>query len=229
MMRLVSFFVWLTWTCIPAQAQPVFVLDDDGAFGVPLVSQPRDTETGMPEHLPSREVTAPPETRSVRAVEAPTVEQQGVEVPGETLREVEGVPLEQEVVVPLPPADPIPPTEAEEIQPGTVFHIGGTHFATGSHELSASAWAGLRRIADALARMPERTIRIEGHTDDRGEHAMNQILSEDRAGSVADALASLGIERERMVVEGFGETRPERSNATPDGRAYNRRVDVVFE
>ena len=66
---------------------------------------------------------------------------------------------------------------------------------------------------------------IEGHTDDQGDEAANQELSEARAESVRDYLVSQDIAADRMETAGFGETLPIADNDTPEGRADNRRIE----
>jgi len=69
---------------------------------------------------------------------------------------------------------------------------------------------------------------IEGHTDSKGTYAYNYNLSQLRAKKVALALGSMGIDKDRMVTKGFGETVPVASNKSEEGRAQNRRVDISF-
>jgi outer membrane protein OmpA-like peptidoglycan-associated protein len=79
-----------------------------------------------------------------------------------------------------------------------------------------------------LKRHPDWSLAIEGHTDSIGGAASNKALSERRAGAVRAALISaFGIDASRLRASGFGATRPKESNATLDGRARNRRVEVV--
>jgi outer membrane protein OmpA-like peptidoglycan-associated protein len=86
----------------------------------------------------------------------------------------------------------------------------------------------LREIADALRRNPRWSIRIEGHTDSIGGAAANLALSKRRAAAVKDALVKqYGISAARLTTDGFGATRPRESNATLQGRARNRRVELV--
>jgi outer membrane protein OmpA-like peptidoglycan-associated protein len=76
--------------------------------------------------------------------------------------------------------------------------------------------------------MPELNLRIEGHTDSTGSPDYNQGLSERRAASVRDFLAGQGIDWQRMMSVGYGLTRPVGDNATAQGRAKNRRVEIVI-
>jgi outer membrane protein OmpA-like peptidoglycan-associated protein len=70
-------------------------------------------------------------------------------------------------------------------------------------------------------------IEVGGHTDNVGNDAANQLLSEERANAVRDFLIAHGIEASRVVAKGYGETRPVATNDTDEGRALNRRTEVT--
>jgi chemotaxis protein MotB len=104
-------------------------------------------------------------------------------------------------------------------------------FPTGRADLSEPAQALLRRIAAAL-RATRATIRIEGHTDDAavrgGRYTSNWELSTARASAVVMFMVTdTEFEPSRLAAAGYGEFHPRTSNDTPEGRALNRRVDVV--
>jgi len=105
---------------------------------------------------------------------------------------------------------------------------GGALFISGKSVLLPSAEERLDQVAAAL-RASDRTILIEGHTDSSGSDAINQQLSQDRAQSVLDYLVSRGVARERIRALGLGPSRPIAENGTSEGRASNRRVEVVVE
>ena len=126
--------------------------------------------------------------------------------------------------------------EVAVVESGTVLEhvvIENIEFAFDSSELSAAAKA---MLDDAVARLTpykelirnETThVTVTGHTDSTGPEAYNQGLSERRANAVADYMAnSLGVDRARMQVSGVGEANPVADNATREGRAKNRRVEV---
>jgi len=71
------------------------------------------------------------------------------------------------------------------------------------------------------------TVAVEGHTDSVGSDAYNQKLSERRAQAAVDYLVSQGVDASRLQPTGYGESKPMASNDTADGRAQNRRVDLV--
>jgi outer membrane protein OmpA-like peptidoglycan-associated protein len=112
---------------------------------------------------------------------------------------------------------------------GTVITLSGdVVFVSGQAGILPSAQSRLDKLADTLKRGNNHVI-IEGHTDSRGSASMNQDLSSRRAGSVRDYLAGRGVVGERMQVAGFGKTRPIADNNSPEGRAMNRRVEIIVE
>jgi len=106
--------------------------------------------------------------------------------------------------------------------------IYGIYFDFGSNQLRAESDAVLNEIAEALRDHPEWKLNIEGHTDNIGGDAYNQNLSTSRALAVKKALtAGYTIGESRLTTQGFGDTRPAASNDTLEGRALNRRVELV--
>jgi len=112
---------------------------------------------------------------------------------------------------------------------GTVITLdGAVLFATGESKLLPIAKQKLNRVAETILDMGDvPTLRVEGHTDSEGDAAMNMELSRQRAQSVAEHLATRGIKRSKIEVVGRGESEPIASNDTPEGRANNRRVEIV--
>jgi outer membrane protein OmpA-like peptidoglycan-associated protein len=107
---------------------------------------------------------------------------------------------------------------------------GGVLFASGKSELLPSAQAKLGEVARALGEQSkEANIVVEGHTDSQGSDSFNQKLSLERAQSVSDYLASHGVAGDRIRAEGVGESRPIADNKTAEGRANNRRVEIVVQ
>jgi outer membrane protein OmpA-like peptidoglycan-associated protein len=107
---------------------------------------------------------------------------------------------------------------------------GSVLFASGRSELLPTAQAKLNEVADALLEGdPDTTFVVEGHTDSQGKSDKNQSLSLARANSVRDYLIGREIAADRITAEGYGETHPIASNATPEGRANNRRVEIVIK
>lgn len=105
---------------------------------------------------------------------------------------------------------------------------GGVLFTSGKADLLSSAQAKLNEIAEALIQQdPESIISIEGHTDAQGSTASNQDLSQRRAQAVREYLVSRGLSGARLTATGFGEGRSIGDNASAEGRANNRRVEIV--
>ena len=124
------------------------------------------------------------------------------------------------------------PAEAEILQTGSgdlLLRVHGLDFAVGSASLQADQTDLVDRLADAVRQFPGAPVRLEGHTDDTGARDANLRLSRRRAESVAAALAGrLGLDVSVFATEGYGPDRPVALNATPEGRALNRRIDVVI-
>ena len=101
-------------------------------------------------------------------------------------------------------------------------------FATDSYTVRADLQRDLRTVASNLLAYPNSTIQVIGHTDNEGEASYNQTLSERRANAVADVLMAEGVPFGRIDAIGRGESQPVTSNLTPEGRAQNRRVEIVI-
>jgi len=125
--------------------------------------------------------------------------------------------------------------DARETSRGVVVNLPDVLFEFGRADLTRDAKRTVRDIADVVRRSARgRQISIEGHTDAIGSEAYNKRLSQLRADSVADALVGAGVNRRRLHTRGFGKSRPVAPNASrgrddPQGRAKNRRVEVVIE
>lgn len=98
-------------------------------------------------------------------------------------------------------------------------------FSSGGVTLDDVSREKIRRIAALLLVYPEVRAELIGHADNVGSARKNQSVSEARAIAVAKELESLGVPAERMTAHGEGSSRPVADNATPDGRARNRRVE----
>lgn len=99
-------------------------------------------------------------------------------------------------------------------------------FATDQYALNPTFFPTLNSVALVLKKFNKTLIDVNGHTDSTGSHQHNQALSENRALAVEQYLASQGVDARRMSALGFAETQPIASNATPAGRAANRRVEI---
>ncbi len=118
--------------------------------------------------------------------------------------------------------------QLRQTESGVVVTLGDVLFETGQTELRQEAMASLVEVVDLLQSEPDKNIRIEGHTDAVGDANTNLEISQRRADAVFEALVSLGVVAERVTTQGMGEDFPIASNETDDGRAQNRRVDVIL-
>ncbi len=115
------------------------------------------------------------------------------------------------------------------ITDGQIVIIGKVQFQTGSTEIDRNSDPLLDQIAQALdANRQVKKIRIEGHTDNVGDPASNQKLSEQRAVSVKKALVKRGVDEDRLDTRGYGEAKPIAPNRSPGGRQKNRRVEFII-
>jgi outer membrane protein OmpA-like peptidoglycan-associated protein len=120
--------------------------------------------------------------------------------------------------------------QIKEDSRGTIITLdGAVLFVTAKAELLPLAKQKLDEVAKALMDLDaKQTITVEGHTDSRGADDMNQKLSEDRANAVRAYLVERGVKPDRIKSVGRGESTPLTSNDTPEGRANNRRVEIVI-
>ena len=107
------------------------------------------------------------------------------------------------------------------------YDLYGVHFETGQATIQPQSQALLDDIAEVMKSFPTWRLEIVGHTDAAGEPAQNESLSRARADAVRAALVQRGIAEGRLVPQGMGEAQPVASNDTPEGRALNRRVELV--
>ena len=118
--------------------------------------------------------------------------------------------------------------ELDPIEVGQTFTLEAIQFDYGLAALSSSYQAGCERLAQWMLDNPGVNIRVEGHTDNVGSVPFNMALSEDRATSVLNFLIDRGVTASRIAVEGKGPLEPLADNETEEGRAKNRRVQVVI-
>jgi outer membrane protein OmpA-like peptidoglycan-associated protein len=104
----------------------------------------------------------------------------------------------------------------------------GLLFSTDSATLNADSRYNIEKLARIVNRYADTNVVVEGHTDNTGSEATNQILSERRAESVASLLRTYGVYDHRISAIGYGETRPVATNETEAGRHLNRRVEVLI-
>ena len=110
------------------------------------------------------------------------------------------------------------------IEVGSTVRLHEIHFDPDSMTLRSESFPELDRVVTFLKRHPELVIEIAGHTDSIGNEDYNMYISQGRAQAVVDYVVERGVEPERLVAKGYGESMPDASNATRAGRALNRRV-----
>jgi OmpA-OmpF porin, OOP family len=116
---------------------------------------------------------------------------------------------------------------SDEINKSGHVAVYGIHFDTGKAIILADSGQILSEIVKLLQQNPALKLRVEGHTDNQGNAAANQALSEKRAQAVLTWLTAHGIPAARLTAKGFGQAQPVADNATEDGRAKNRRVELA--
>ncbi|SEW14757.1 OmpA family protein [Chitinophaga sp. YR573] len=101
------------------------------------------------------------------------------------------------------------------------------NFETGKSDIKPESQKIIGQVAEMLKSDPSMKISVEGHTDNAGTPAANKTLSENRAKSVMNALITEGIDKTRLSSKGWGQTKPLSDNNTEEGKAKNRRVEIV--
>lgn len=118
--------------------------------------------------------------------------------------------------------------EAQQTERGLLVTLGDVLFAFDKSELLPQAGPRLDKLAAFLRQFPQRRLLVEGYTDAVGTDAYNQDLSQRRAEAVRAALVQRGVDGSRIVARGYGKAYPVAENGAADGRALNRRVEVVI-
>ena len=110
-----------------------------------------------------------------------------------------------------------------------IIRMIGLNFASGKSEINSNYFGLLAKVQEAINIFPQCKVRIEGHTDSFGSDRVNTDLSQKRADAVSNYLkANMNLTDDRIISVGFGETKPIANNETREGRAKNRRIDVVL-
>lgn len=116
----------------------------------------------------------------------------------------------------------------EEARGLVITLSGAVVFASGKSTLLPAARSALDNVAEALKANPDRAITVEGHTDSQGSASSNQQLSQSRSEAVRAYLVSRGIAATGITAAGYGQDRPIANNKSAEGRATNRRVEIVL-
>jgi OmpA-OmpF porin, OOP family len=111
---------------------------------------------------------------------------------------------------------------------GRVVISGGILFETDSAKLAPSAAYLVGRLSDVMMKNPDLKVAVVGYTDNTGDFKYNLQLSERRAKSLVDALIAGGVAANRLAAVGVGPLNPVATNDTSEGRAQNRRVELVL-
>lgn len=120
--------------------------------------------------------------------------------------------------------------KVKEESRGMVITLSGSVlFATGKSTLLPIAQDKIAEVAKALKDQGFKSILVEGHTDSQGSAEKNQVLSLQRAEAVRAYLVREGLPSDKVRADGVGSSRPVADNSTPEGRANNRRVEIVVE
>jgi outer membrane protein OmpA-like peptidoglycan-associated protein len=117
---------------------------------------------------------------------------------------------------------------AKVTERGVVLTLGDVLFTTGKADLKAAATGNLNKLVAFLGQYPNRTVLIEGYTDNVGSDDYNQGLSQRRADAVKSYLTGQGVGLVRLTSLGKGESDPVADNSSSEGRQMNRRVEVVI-
>ncbi|MFA5180008.1 MAG: OmpA family protein [Syntrophales bacterium] len=118
----------------------------------------------------------------------------------------------------------------KEDERGLIVTLSGSVlFRSAEANLLSSAQVKLDQVANALLAVPARNLIVEGYTDSQGSQSYNQNLSQRRAEAVRDYLVQKGYPADRIQARGKGENSPIADNASAEGRANNRRVEIVIE
>jgi len=119
------------------------------------------------------------------------------------------------------------PVIAKEVIEKINFAAKNVFYSTGSFKLLPKSFKSLDEVARLMKEDPSLILNIDGHTDSQGSDESNQVLSENRAKSVKDYLMKKGVEENRLIATGYGETKPIADNKTAAGRAKNRRTEMT--
>ena len=115
----------------------------------------------------------------------------------------------------------------QPIEPNAAITLKNIFFETNRYDIKPESEPELNEVVQLMKDNPTLRIQISGHTDNSGKPADNRTLSENRAKAVTNYLITRGVAPGRLSAKGFGETQPVADNATPEGRARNRRTELT--
>lgn len=129
---------------------------------------------------------------------------------------------------PVVEAAPAPaPVPAPAAEPAPMVILGDVNFAFDSAVLKPNAKEKIDKAVAHIQKMSDETFELLGHTDSIGTEEYNLGLSQRRADAVRNAMIKLGVAPERLIARGYGESKPIATNSTKEGRAQNRRVELL--
>ncbi|MCB1756140.1 MAG: OmpA family protein [Gammaproteobacteria bacterium] len=128
------------------------------------------------------------------------------------------------VILQVEPEDKVMQLQARLAQ----INLKDILFESNSSDINPTSTGVLDQLAQLLQEFPDFPIIVAGHTDATGDDQWNQYLSQLRANSVRDYLISNGVDKDRVSAIGYGESRPIADNASPEGRALNRRIEINY-
>jgi outer membrane protein OmpA-like peptidoglycan-associated protein len=119
--------------------------------------------------------------------------------------------------------------KSQKTEVGEMMTLGDFVFDSGKASIKQQAIDNFSKVMDFVAQFPENTIRIEGHTDSSGSNELNLKLSQLRANAVKQLMIENGIAESRIESIGMGESKPVAENTTSEGKAKNRRVEIIIQ
>ncbi|WP_154223740.1 OmpA family protein [Marinicella rhabdoformis] len=128
-----------------------------------------------------------------------------------------------------PDSKPGAVVDADGCEVEVVIELQGVHFDFDKSSLRAESFAILDAAVSTLSTHGKIAVEVAGHTDSKGSESYNQALSERRAQVVKDYLVNKGISADRLTSKGYGESSPMADNATEEGRAKNRRTELIIQ
>lgn len=199
----------------PADTDGDGVIDaDDACVDVPGVAALAGCPDGDGDGIGDAEDVCPEEPGTPAALGCPDGDRDGVADKDDKCPEIRGL-KDHEGCVP------------EEVKAFTGA-IKGITFDSGKATIRPSSYATLDKAVEVMTQFPGLQLRVEGHTDDQGTDEDNQQLSQERADAVVAYLVDKGIAQDRLIAQGFGESKPVADNGTSAGRAKNRRIEFAI-
>jgi outer membrane protein OmpA-like peptidoglycan-associated protein len=188
--------------------------------------QARQGEAGVVDAMHENQASAVAHTSAELGRAQTQLTAQGVALQDEKMRRVEAEKRAAQAAADLAKFA----TVKQEARGMVITLSGSVLFTSAKWDLSPGAQLKLNDVATALTQQdPVSKMVVEGHTDSQGSASFNQDLSQHRAQAVRDYLVTRGIASDRISAQGFGPTRSVGDNATTEGRANNRRVEIVVQ